>query len=114
MGGASNDVRTRSRALSIIIFIYMVGIKILDLLASILVSFDCSPNKRIFKGPGCVVRGLDFIKVLKAACEELVSRGPLVASRGLPCLPVASRGLSWPLVASRGMSWPLVASRGLS
>ena len=46
-----------------------------------------SPNKRSFRSPGGVVRGLDYINQAKICARELasvVSRGLRGASRGLP------------------------------
>ena len=57
-----------------------------------------SPNKRSFRGPDGVVRGLDSLSVVQICARELVSRG-------LPWSPGISRGLPWSPVVSRGLPW---------
>ena len=64
----------------------------------ICISIYLSPNKRSFRGPGSVVRGLDLqhgAKICAWEVASMVSRG----LHGLPWSPVVSRGL--PLHALR-------------
>ena len=61
------------------------------LLLLLLLFFIDSPNRRSFRSPGGVVRGLDSVYGAKTCAREL----DYVVSRNLPWSPVVSRGLPW-------------------
>ena len=81
----------------ILLFIYIFLYRYTPILKNTMLDFPCSDHlstkskKKVFRGPGGFVRGLEFVSQAKICARELAS----AASR---CLQGTSGGFQWPPV----------------